>query len=68
MRISYDDNYLFSVAADGSLFCFRVTDKDGRAFRKDKDVGFAEEVLVTKADMEEMVCVFQIFLPISLLS
>ena len=66
MRISYDDNYLFSVAADGSLFCFRVTDKDGRAFRKDKDVGFAEEVLVTKADMEEMVC--SRFLSISLLS
>lgn len=55
MRISYDDNYLFSVGTDGSLFCYKVTDKDGRAYRKDKDVGFAEEVLVTKSDMEELV-------------
>ena len=55
MRISYDDNYLFSVAADGSLFCYRVADKDGRTYRKDKDVAYAEEVLVTKSDMEELV-------------
>ena len=58
MRISYDDNYLFSVAADGSLFCYKVTDKDGRTFRMDKDVAFAEEVLVTKSDMEELVWAF----------
>ena len=58
MRLSYDDNYLFSVAADGSLFCYRVTDKDGRGYRKDKDVAYAEEVLVTKSDMEELVGVF----------
>ena len=55
MRISYDDNYLFSVAADGSLYCHRVSDKDGRGYRKDRDTPFAEEVLVTKSDMEELV-------------
>ena len=55
MKISYDDNYLFSVAADGSLYCYRVTDKDGRGYRRDKDVAYAEEVLVTKSDMEELV-------------
>jgi WD40 repeat protein len=54
MRISYDDSCLFSVAQDGSLFCHRVSDKDGRGYRKDKDTPFAEEVLVTKADMEEL--------------
>ena len=55
MKISYDDSYLFSVAEDGSLFCYRVDDKDGRPYRRDKDVTFAEEVLVTKSDMEELV-------------
>ena len=55
MKISYDDNYLFSVAADGSLYCYRVTDKDGRGYRRDKDMAYAEEVLVTKSDMEELV-------------
>ena len=55
MKISYDDNYLFSVGADGSLFCHRVADKDGRSYRRDKEVTYAEEVLVTKSDMEELV-------------
>ena len=55
MRISYDDEYLFSAAADGSLFCFKVVDKEGRRYHKDKDTPFAEEVLITKSDMEEKV-------------
>ena len=55
MRISYDDSCLFSVAEDGSLFCYRVADKDGRGYHKDKDTQFAEEVLVTKSDVEELV-------------
>lgn len=54
LRISHDDNYLFSVSADGSLFCHKVTDRDGRGYRKDKDMPFAEEVLVTKSEMDEL--------------
>lgn len=53
MRISYDDQYLFSVGQDGSLFMFKVTDKDGRGLKREKDIAFAEEVLVTKSDLEE---------------
>ena len=53
MRISYDDQYLFSVGQDGSLFVFKVTDKDGRGLKREKDITFAEEVLVTKSDLEE---------------
>ena len=53
MRISYDDQYLFSVGQDGSLFIFKVTDKDGRGLKREKDITFAEEVLVTKSDLEE---------------
>lgn len=57
MKISYDDQYMFSVGQDGVLFCFRVMDKDGRGLKKEKDVNFSEEVLVTKSDLEEKVCV-----------
>eukprot|EP00731_Ephydatia_muelleri_P018745 Em0011g785a len=53
MKVSYDDQYLFSVGQDGVLFCFKVTDKDGRGLKKEKDVNFSEEVLVTKSDLEE---------------
>ena len=55
MRMSYDDQFLFSVGQDGSLFAFRVMDKEGRGFKRDKDVAYAEEVLVTKSDLEEKV-------------
>ena len=62
MRISYDDQFLFSVGQDGSLFAFKVHDKDGRTLKREKDVPFAEEVLVTKSDLEEKVktCVHHI--------
>lgn len=53
MKISYDDQFLFSVGQDGSLFIFKVTDKDGRGLKREKDITFAEEVLVTKSDLEE---------------
>ena len=56
MRISYDDRFLFSVGTDGSLLAFRVSDKDGRGIRTEKDIAYAEEVLVTKTDLEEKVC------------
>lgn len=55
MRISYDDQFLFSVGQDGSLLALRVTDKDGRGLKREKDITFAEEVLVMKTDLEEKV-------------
>ncbi len=55
MHISYDDQYLFSVGMDGSVFAFKVTDKEGRGLKREKDITFAEEVLVTRSDLEEKV-------------
>eukprot|EP00003_Mantamonas_plastica_P007526 TRINITY_DN1634_c0_g1_i5.p1 TRINITY_DN1634_c0_g1~~TRINITY_DN1634_c0_g1_i5.p1 ORF type:complete len:1021 (+),score=468.18 TRINITY_DN1634_c0_g1_i5:488-3550(+) len=55
MAVSHDDNYLFSVGEDGSLFVLDIKEKDTRTLssRKEKDVGFANEVLVTKSDLED---------------
>lgn len=55
MRISYDDQYLFSVGDDGTLFTLKVADKDSRALKKERDTGYAEEVLITRSDLEEKV-------------
>lgn len=54
MRISYDDQYLFSCSEDGSLFMFKVADKDEqRLNKKEKISTFADEILITKSDLEE---------------
>lgn len=55
MRISYDDQYLFTVGMDASLFAFKVTDKEGRGLKREKDITFSEEVLVARSDLEEKV-------------
>ena len=44
MRISYDDQWLFSVAEDGCLYVFRVSDKEERGLRKERVMVFADEV------------------------
>ncbi|XP_075801896.1 cilia- and flagella-associated protein 57 [Microtus pennsylvanicus] len=53
MMLTFDDQFLLTVAEDGCLFTWRVFDKDGRGIKREREVGFAEEVLVTKTDMEE---------------
>lgn len=55
MRISYDDQFLFTVGMDGSLFAFKVMDKEGRGLKREKEITYAEEVLVTRTDLEEKV-------------
>ncbi|XP_048671546.1 cilia- and flagella-associated protein 57 isoform X5 [Marmota marmota marmota] len=53
MLLTFDDQYLLTTAEDGCLFTWKVFDKDGRGIKREREVGFAEEVLVTKTDMEE---------------
>jgi invasion protein IalB len=45
MRISYDDQYLFTCSEDGCLFVFKIADKDEiRGMKKEKATTFADEV------------------------
>ena len=55
MKISYDDQYLFTVSEDACLFIHKLTDKEGRS-KRDRDVPYAEEILITRSDLEEKVC------------
>ena len=54
LRLSRDDALLFCVSEDGCVSVFDVKDKDGQPKKPNRDaMPFAEEVLVTKADLEE---------------
>lgn len=68
LRISYDDQYLFSSSEDGCVYVFRIADKDEHTIKRDKGIIFSDEVsfrplsaqisnmlqiLITKSDLEE---------------
>jgi hypothetical protein len=53
MRISNDDQYLFSVGEDGCLFTYRIRERDTRGGHKPKEPLWADEILITKSDLEE---------------
>lgn len=55
MLLTFDDQVLLTTAEDGCLFTWKVFDKDGRGTKRERELGFAEEVLVTKTDVEEKV-------------
>ena len=44
------------MGEDGTLFSFRVNDREGRGMKtRERESAYAEEVLVTRADLEEKV-------------
>lgn len=53
MKMTFDDQYLVTVAEDASVLIWKVQDKEGRGLKRDKEVGYAEEILITKSDLEE---------------
>nr|XP_033772064.1 cilia- and flagella-associated protein 57 isoform X1 [Geotrypetes seraphini]XP_033772065.1 cilia- and flagella-associated protein 57 isoform X1 [Geotrypetes seraphini] len=53
MAVSFDDQYLLTISEDSCMFIWKILDKEGRGLKKEKDVGYAEEVLITKSDLEE---------------
>ncbi len=59
--MSFDDQYLFTVGEDASLFIYKATDKEGRGLKRDKEIVYAEEILITKSDLEEKVCVCALY-------
>lgn len=53
LRISCDDQFLFSAAEDGSLYIFKISDREGRSTKREREAIYADEILVTKSDLEE---------------
>jgi WD40 repeat protein len=59
MVVSPDDSHLFTVGEDGCLCVFQI-DQTGSALRKGRSeqlLTFAEEILVTKSDLEDKMAV-----------
>ena len=46
---------MISVSEDASVLIWKIQDKEGRGLKREKDVGYAEEILITKSDLEEKV-------------
>ena len=44
LKISCDDQYLFSTSEDGCIYMFRLSDKEDRTMKKERIPFFADEV------------------------
>ncbi|XP_077064460.1 cilia and flagella associated protein 57 [Siphateles boraxobius] len=53
MIITFDDQFLLTVSEDGCLFIWKIIDKEGQGLKREKELIYAEEILVTKSDLEE---------------
>ena len=59
MRMSFDNQVLFSVGNDGNIFIYDVRDRDtkGPAIKREFEhvKKFSQEILVDKSEMEEFI-------------
>ena len=53
LKITFNDEFAISASEDGTLIFWRIQDKEGRMAKRDKEIGYAEEILITKSDLEE---------------
>jgi hypothetical protein len=56
MRITFDEQFLFTVGEDGALCIFEVKDREHRATRREKEaiLPVSEEIIVTKNEIDEL--------------
>ena len=55
MKITFDDQFLITASEDACIIIWKISDKEGRTLKYDQEVPYAEEVLITKTDLEEKV-------------
>ncbi|XP_064311392.1 cilia- and flagella-associated protein 57 [Phalacrocorax carbo] len=53
MSVTNDDLFLLTASEDGSIFIWKVYDKGGGILKWEKEVEYAEEVLMMRSDIEE---------------
>lgn len=57
LRLSFDNNYLFSAGQDGGVVLFDIKDRDPNRLKRDKDVmsvTISEEILTQKSELDEL--------------
>ncbi|XP_009466469.1 PREDICTED: WD repeat-containing protein 65 [Nipponia nippon] len=53
MSITNDDLFLLTASEDGSIFVWKVCEKGGGILKWEKEIEYAEEVLIMRSDIEE---------------
>jgi WD40 repeat protein len=53
MKMTYDDQYLITISEDACVMVWKVQDREGRNLKRDKEITYAEEILITKSDLED---------------
>ncbi|KAL7062260.1 hypothetical protein AAHC03_0644 [Spirometra sp. Aus1] len=53
MRITMNDEYLITVSDDSSIMVWELQEREGRNVKLEKEIAWAEEILITKTDLEE---------------
>jgi len=55
MKMTYDDQYLITISEDSCVMIWKVQDREGRNLKREKEILYAEEILITKTDLEDKV-------------
>jgi len=55
MKMTHDDQYLITISEDSCVMIWKVQDREGRNLKRDKELSYAEEILITKSDLEDKV-------------
>jgi WD40 repeat protein len=58
MRLSYDNNYLFTGGVDGCLIVHDIKDRDPRGAKRERDglgLPFSDEILTEKTEIEAFI-------------
>jgi len=61
MKMTYDDQYLITISEDSCVMIWKVQDREGRNLKRDKEILYSEEILITKSDLEDKVCTLIFF-------
>jgi hypothetical protein len=57
MKMSFDENYLFTVGQDGSICVFEIRDRETRNIKRDKETSglpFGDEIIIKSAEVQEL--------------
>lgn len=56
MRLTYDNNHLFTVGEDGCLIIYDVKDRDPKSKAKEREIlPYADEILTEKQEIEQYI-------------
>ncbi|KAJ8367313.1 hypothetical protein AAFF_G00320970 [Aldrovandia affinis] len=52
MLVTFDDQFLLTVSEDGCLLFWKIIDKERHGLKREKEIYYSEEILITKIDLE----------------